>query len=255
MNKLRVLIVDDEHLARETIKVLLQNESDVEIIGEADNGQLAIEMIETEEPDVVFLDIQMPGCTGIDVAQRIDCGATNLVFVTAYDEYAIEAFKLSAVDYLLKPFDDDRFFDSLQKVRKKKLEDVRPDYSQLGHLINSMVEAAKSDYLQRIIIKDPGRIRIIDVDDVNWIAGAGNYAEIHLFNADKTLLHRETMTSLEEKLNPKDFVRIHRSTIVRRSSICELRPNEKGDYQVILKTGEEMTLSRRNKHKLSDLIG
>lgn len=248
---LNILIADDEYLARETIKLLLKEQDDVAVIYEAEDGNQALSMATEHKPDVIFLDIEMPGISGIQVAKHIpkEC---IIIFATAYNEHAVEAFELNAIDYILKPFDDERFAKALAKVREKINEQSHDDYSKLGDIIQKMMGEQPKTYRERLVIRDPGRIRLIDVSQINFITGAGNYAEIHLLDS-KQILHRETLSALEEQLDPQEFVRIHRSSIVRRSSISELRPNDKGDYSVVLQSGEILTLSRRNRAKLDEL--
>jgi two-component system LytT family response regulator len=194
----------------------------------------------------------MPGMTGIQLAEMLDPSIV-IVFVTAYDEYAIEAFELNATDYLLKPFEDERLYGARERAQKKVLEKVETDYGKLAELVKLIKDGKQHNYKSRLLVKELGRIRLIDVEQINFIAGAGNYAELHLFDG-KVILHRETLTLLEEQLDPALFIRIHRSSIVRRSSVQELRPNDKGDYIVVLKSGDTLTLSRRNKSKLNELL-
>lgn len=248
---LNILIADDESLARETIKMLLSNQQDVAKIFEAEDGNQALALAEQFKPQIIFLDIEMPGITGIELAKNLpsDC---VVIFATAYNEFAVTAFELNAIDYLLKPFDDDRFYAALERARTRLREEQLEDYSKISEAIQQMLHEQQRPYRERLVIRDPGRIRLVDVEQINYITGAGNYAEIHL-NDGKQILHRETLSSLEEQLDPNVFVRIHRSSIVRRSCISELRPNDKGDYSVILHTGEVLTLSRRNRAKLEEL--
>lgn len=248
---LNILVADDESLARETIKMLLSSQSDIEQIIEAEDGNQALALASEKKPQIIFLDIEMPGITGIELAKHLpnDC---VIIFATAYNEYAVTAFELNAIDYLLKPFDDDRFYAALDRARNRLREDQLEDYSKISEAIQQMLHEQQRPYRERLVIRDPGRIRLVDVEHINYITGAGNYAEIHLNDA-KQILHRETLASLEEQLDPNVFVRIHRSSIVRRSCISELRPNDKGDYSVILHSGEVLTLSRRNRAKLEEL--
>ena len=247
---LKVLVADDEPLARETVKLLLDTRSDIAEVAEAHDGKHALDVVREFQPDVAILDIEMPGISGIELAKRLP-PTCKVVFATAYDEFAVEAFELCAVDYILKPFDDERFFEAFNKaiVRKNGSE---TDFSQVNELIRQLLQEQTSCYRERLVIRDPGRIRLIDVDDIEYITGAGNYAEIHLSDG-KHVLHRETLSALEEQLDPQAFVRIHRSSIVRRSCVSELRPNDKGDYSVILSNGATLTLSRRNRAKLEEL--
>lgn len=250
---LKVLVADDEPLARETIKLLLKDQPDICAVFEAQDGNEVLSVYQAEKPQLIFLDIQMPGKTGIELAQELPEDVV-IIFATAYDQFAITAFELNAIGYLLKPFDDDKFYAVLNKARKQIAERNPTDFKKISQLIQHMVDEKDKHYKSRLVVKDPGRIRLVDVEQINYIAGAGNYAEVHLFDVNP-VLHRETLTSLEKQLDPRVFVRIHRSTIVRRSSVNELRPNENGDYTVILRSGEQLTLSRRNKAKLEELIG
>lgn len=249
---LKVLVADDEQIARHIITLLLSSQNDIAQVEEARDGTEALVKISQNPPDIVFLDMQMPGFSGIELAKKLDPRIV-IVFVTAHDEYAIDAFKLNATDYLLKPFEDERFFTALERARAKVRARCETDYTRLADLLNLSQEEQGHPYKSRLVVKEPGRIRLIAVEQINFIAGAGNYAELHLFD-DKVVLHRETLSTLETQLDPEVFTRIHRSTIVRRTSVRELRPNDKGDYIVLLKTGEALTLSRRNKDKLAELL-
>ena len=248
---LKVFIADDEALARATIKSLLVDSAEIGEIYEVDTGKRVLELYEQYQPDIIFLDIEMPGLSGIEVAKRLPPQCA-IIFVTAFNEYAVTAFEINAIDYLLKPFDDERFHYSLEKAIKRVKENQFEDYAKVSNLIQQLLSEKHSQFKDRLVVRDPGRIRLIDVEQISYIIGAGNYAEIHLSDG-KQILHRETLSTLETQLDPAIFVRIHRSSIVRRSSIVELRPNEKGDYSVILKSGDILTLSRRNRAKLDDL--
>ncbi len=248
---LKVLIADDEHLARETVKLLLKNIPDVEDIYEAEDGNQALIIANEYQPDIVVLDIEMPGLSGIELAKHLP-KKSIIIFATAYTEHAIDAFEINAIDYILKPFDDERFFVAFDRAREKRKDEDRQDYSKISEIIEKMAIDKQKQYRERLVIRDPGRIRLIDVEQIDYITGAGNYAEIHLADGSH-MLHRETLSALENQLDPSIFVRIHRSSIVRRSCISELRPNDKGDYSVILKNGTVLTLSRRNRAKLEEL--
>jgi two-component system LytT family response regulator len=260
---LKVLIADDESIARETMKLLLIGHADIGQVIEAKDGNQALLYALKYQPDIIFLDIQMPGQTGMQLADKLPA-KSNIIFVTAYDEYAVAAFELCAIDYILKPFQDARFYTALDKARKHIQESVSQDSKHIqepelqtrenmGQLLGHLAEQNNEVYKTRLIIKEPGRIRFIEVEQINYIAGGGNYAEVHLFDGS-CVLHRETLTNLEHQLDPDIFVRIHRSSIVRQTSICELKPNEKGDYSVLLKSGDTLILSRRNKTKLTELL-
>lgn len=248
---LKILVADDEPLARETIKMLLQEQSDISEIIEAGDGNKTLELAEEHQPDIIFLDIEMPGRSGIELAKYLPVNSV-VVFATAYNEHAVAAFELNAVDYLLKPFDDGRFYAAYEKAKQRLKDDDGEDIGKITDIIQQMMGEKQKQYKERLVIRDPGRIRLVDVDNINYITGAGNYAEIHL-NDGTQVLHRETLSVLEQQLDPAIFVRIHRSSIVRRSCVSELRPNDKGDYSVILHSGEVLTLSRRNRAKLDEL--
>ena len=249
---INVLVADDEPLARQAVSRLLRQQDDIGHVFEAADGEQALALYMNEKPPLAFLDIDMAGMMGIELAEQIgpDCVT---VFVTAHQGYAINAFELNAIDYLLKPFDDDRFAAALGRARLKLQSRPMTDYGCVKRTISRLSAMPSPQYKSRLMIRDPGRIRLVDVDEVDLVVGAGNYAELHLLDG-RSVLHRETMTSLERQLDPRVFVRIHRSYIVRRTSISELRPNEKGDYSVLLKRGQQITLSRRNRHILDELV-
>lgn len=246
---LKILVADDEPLARESIIVLLKNESEEYQMLEAKDGQEALDRAWQEHPDIMFLDIQMPGATGMEVAAELPA-ETAVIFTTAYDEYAVKAFELNAIDYILKPFKNARLFEALGRA-KQQLRDKQFVNSEKLHAFNQQQQ--HGGYKSRVVIREPKRVRFVDVDNIRYIAGAGNYAELHL-NDGNTLLYRETLGNLEAQLDPQEFRRIHRSTIIRLSSIAELQPNYQGDYSVILTTGEELVLSRRYKDKFQDVL-
>lgn len=239
--KLRCLIADDEPLARAGIKHLLSSQPQFEVIADTGNGQDALRLAMLHQPDIIFLDIQMPGLDGLSVFKQL-ANKPAVIFCSAYAEHAITAFELSAADYLLKPYSAERFQQALFKA--------------CGKIINRLsAPLSSADYADRLTIRDPGRLRIVDVSDISWIGSAGNYVDIHLYSQSKSLLLRDTMTAIEKKLDPAQFARIHRSAIVRKSDIIELRPGDKGDAEVILKTGASLTLSRRHRTALAELFG
>lgn len=247
---LNVLIVDDEPLARECVALLLKDEPMISNVHQAGSGNEAMLIAEQHTIHLAFLDMQMPGMSGLHLAKELPDSCMR-VFITAYDQFALPAFEVNAIDYLLKPFSDERFKQALKKVFSKL-----PGLSEANSMAQQSPQPATSnvEYKNRLVVRDPGRIRLIDVDTVNYITGAGNYAELHLCDG-KTVLHRETMTALEQQLDPDVFIRIHRSSIVRRTFVSELRPNDKGDYTVILESGDLLTLSRRNRDKIEALTG
>ncbi len=249
---LKVLVADDESLARQTLKLLLSKIPYVQEVYEAEDGNQALVLAHEHHPNIVILDIEMPGISGIELAKHLPKKCI-VIFATAYNEFAVEAFDLNAIDYILKPFDDDRFFTAFERAAERHKDEESQNIHALNDTIRQIMQNKQVEYRQRLVIRDPGRIRLIDVDQINYITGAGNYAEVHLAD-NKQVLHRETLSELESQLDPFVFVRIHRSSIVRRSFIVELRPNDKGDYSVILRSGESLTLSRRNRSKLDELI-
>ena len=243
--KLSCLIVDDEPLARAGIRYLLSQQQQFEISAEADNGPDALRLAELLQPDIIFLDIQMPGLDGLNVFKQLT-NKPAVIFCTAYAEHAVTAFELSAADYLLKPFSAERFQQALFKACGKIIGKLsRPDQAALP----------STDYVDRITIRDPGRLRIVEVSDISRIESAGNYVEIHVYSRQKSYLLRDTMAAIEKKLDPAQFARIHRSSIVRKSDIVELRPGDKGDAEILLKCGSTLTMSRRHRAALADLFG
>ncbi|PEN11499.1 DNA-binding response regulator [Longibacter salinarum] len=261
---LRVLIVDDEPLARERIHTLIENEDVISsevavVIGEAQDGSEAIEKIERLRPTLVFLDVQMPGASGLDVVEAVGPDDMPLtVFVTAYDEYAIQAFEWAAVDYLLKPFDDDRFVESVRRARKR-LEGQ--EHRGMGEALRDLLsehgtEQASDDGaepLERIAVQGRGETRIVHVDDITHITADGSYAELH--TSDGTHLIRERMKTLDERLDNGEFMRIHRSAIVRLDEVVSIRRKGGGDYAVRLRNGERVSLSRNRIDALKEHLG
>ena len=274
---LRILIVDDEALARQRLEDLLRHQDNVEIVGFADNGEAAISAIRALKPDLVFLDVQMPGATGIDVIRTIgpqDMPAT--VFVTAYDQYALKAFDLAAIDYLVKPFDDERFEQAFARARRLiELEEVDRLSEQLlavlqggGHAITtgglgpSAVPGAsgttsapvgKPEYLERIAVETRGQVRVVPVGDIEYITASGPYAELHANGRAHVI--RERMQMLEERLDPAKFFRIHRSAIVRLDQIETLLRDPGGDYGVKLRSGVQLSVSRNRVEQLERWMG
>jgi two-component system, LytTR family, response regulator len=235
----RTLIVEDEPHARHYLRQLLADEPAVAIVGECSNGADGADLIRKVSPDLVFLDIQMPDLSGFDLIAEIGVEKMpSFVFVTAYSEFAVRAFEVEAVDYLCKPFDRDRLSASLERaMRRLDLRNSQANDNGLG-----AVHAKADPWLLRIPIKERNGIVFVPVDTILWIEAADKYVEIHA--ADRTYLARETIQSLEENLDPKQFVRIHRSAIVRKAAVRGLHPLFHGDYLVRLNNGTELTLSR-----------
>jgi two-component system LytT family response regulator len=251
--RIRVLLVDDEPLAREMLREMLQGDPSVEIVGESCNGLEALEAIRAEAPDLIFLDVQMPEVGGFEVLTSL--GKEKLpyvIFVTAYDKYAVRAFEVQALDYLLKPFDQERFDVSWQRAKAQMQRDRDGGTDQR---ILALLEEMKAGnkYLERLVIKAGGRIYFLETREIDWIEAEGNYVSVH--SARKSHLLRETISSLEAQLDPKKFVRIHRSSIVRLDFIQELQPWFHGEYRVILQDGTQLTLSRNHRDKLQEALG
>jgi two-component system LytT family response regulator len=261
---LRVLIVDDELLARQRLEDLLAKEPNLEIAGVARDGNEAVEAIRNIRPDLVFLDIQMPGKTGLEVIETV--GAERMpatIFTTAFDRFALKAFDLAAVDYLVKPFDDDRFSQALRRARKSiELQEVEKMTQQLLTLLTTQQAAQpqpavpqepKPEYIERISVETRGQVRIVPVSKVDYITASGPYAELHV--GDRTFAIREKMSTLEERLDPDVFFRIHRSVIVRLDRIDTLLHAAGGDYAVRLKDGTELSVSRSRRDELEARMG
>jgi two-component system LytT family response regulator len=252
---LRVLIADDEPLARARIEDLLRGEGDVEIVGQADDGPEAVDKIRSLRPDLVFLDIQMPGQTGIEVVAEI--GAEQMpatVFVTAYDQHATKAFEVAAVDYLVKPFDDDRFAQALRRVRERiRLREVEEMTRRLLAAVGLQAAAGigapgpPSISPQRIQVESRGQTRFVSVADIDYITASGPYAELHV--GGQTHLIRERMQALEERLDADRFFRIHRSAIVPLDRVESLR-RKNGEVVAHLRTGVELPVARNRREEL-----
>jgi len=253
MKKIKVLVVDDEPLARERLTTLLSQEADVELITPAPDGEEAITTIHDDSPDLVFLDVQMPQMNGFDVIEAVGSDKMPLViFVTAYDQHALKAFQVRALDYLLKPFDRERFTDALQRARKQ-LE--REETGDLGRRLLALVKDLRRDQPRsdRLVVKSGGRLFFLRADEIDWVEAAGNYVRLHVGPASHLL--RETMNAIEGRLDPEKFFRIHRSRIVNMERIQELQPWLNGEYAVLLRTGTRLTLSRGYREKLQDRLG
>jgi two-component system LytT family response regulator len=251
--RVRVLVADDEPLARERLRSLLAPEEWLEIVAECPNGLDAIEAIGRLQPDLVFLDVQMPGATGFDVIETIGPDRMPLVvFVTAYDHYALRAFDVHALDYLLKPFDRERFHDALTRARQHLERRSNGDLERrLLELVQDMKPNAQR--LERFVIKSGGRVFFVRADEIDWIEAAGNYVKLHV--GTEAHLFRETMNALELRLDLDTFFRIHRSHIVNIERVKELQPWFNGEYVVFLRNGTRLTLSRGYREKLQERIG
>ena len=248
-----VLVVDDEPLAREMIREMLSGDPEVEIVGECANGSEAVAAIKSLKPDLVFLDIQMPELGGFEVLESFEPQATPyIIFVTAYDQYAVRAFEVHAFDYLMKPFDSERFDAAWQRVKAQIKLDQTGDRER--HIL-ALLEELKSGprHLERLVIKNGGRVFFLNVQDVYCIESEGNY--VRVYDHQKGYLLRETISSLEEQLDPKQFRRIHRSAIVKIDRIKEMQPWFHGEYRIIMENGKELTLSRNYRANFQGAVG
>jgi two-component system, LytTR family, response regulator len=251
--RIQALVVDDEPLAREMIREMLESDAEVEIVGECANGREAVEAIKSSAPDLVFLDIQMPELGGFEVLESFEPNASPyVIFVTAYDQYAVRAFEVHALDYLLKPFDRERFEVAWQRAKAQiKLDRT----SRRDQDIIALLEELKAGprYLERLVIKNGGRVFFLHVQDVHCIEAEGNY--VRVYDNQKGYLLRETISSLEEQLDPKQFLRIHRSAIVKIDRIKEMQPWFHGEYRIIMENGKQLALSRNYRSNLQDAVG
>ena len=250
---IRALIADDEALARKFIRRMLKDNHDVEIVGECSNGKDAVAMIRKQNPDVVFLDVQMPEMDGFAVLESIGVDQLpEIIFTTAYEQYAIRAFELHALDYLLKPFDQARFKDAIQHAKERFRSQRQKDGRlQMSALLESIKN--KPQYLDRLVIKAGGRITFLSTDEINWIEADDKY--VHLHTAKISPMVRQTLSAMETQLDPTKFRRIHRSAIVNVERIKELQPLFSGEHSILLDDGTKLTLSRNYKDKLFELLG
>jgi len=258
-DRIKTLIVDDEPLARRNLRLLLERDPQIEVLGECRNGKEAVKAIEASRPDLIFLDIQMPEMDGFDVLESV--GAEHIqaiVFVTAFDQYALKAFEVHALDYLLKPYDDLRFTQALQRA-KSQIESR--EINKVSKRLLALLEERESHkgsstalkpYLTRVMIKLASRVILLRVDEIDWIEADGNYAKLHV--GKKAHLLREKMQELESQLDPQRFVRIHRSIIVNLERIKELHPHFNGDYIVVLEDGSQLKLSRSRRESLESRL-
>lgn len=246
MSRLSVLVADDERPARQKIRRFLADYPDVGPVFEAADGPAALALIREVQPDIVFLDVQMPGLTGAEVVRSLPADSTpHVVFVTAFDRYAVEAFDLSAVDYLLKPFDRERFHRALGRARALVTEAVRRD--DLERALR-LVSTHRPEPVDRLLVDDGGRTTIVALADVEIFEAARNY--VRLVVPPHSWRLRDTLQSLETRLDPRRFARISRSTIVNLDRVCELRPVGHGDCEILMKSGARARLSRRFRDRL-----
>jgi two-component system LytT family response regulator len=253
----RVVIADDEPLARERVRSMLAGRPEYAIVGEAADGAEAVELIVREHPDVVFLDIKMPELDGFEVVEALeadpDHASPAIVFVTAFGEYAVKAFEVRALDYLLKPFDRARFDRALETAASRR----RPGSDVTGHVdpaLREMLEQLRPErrYPARFLVRNANRMYFVRVDDVDWMDAAGNYVRLH--SGGRAHLVRDTMKAIEARLDPERFVRIHRSAIVNIERVAQIEPYLHGEYVVILRDGTKLTSSRAHSAALRALL-
>jgi two-component system LytT family response regulator len=261
-NKIRASIVDDEPFARERVRRLLGSETDIGIVGEAGDGFQAIEMIRSTRPDLLFLDVQMPGRDGFAVLENLQPEETPIVvFLTAFDQYAVRAFEAAALDYILKPFDEERFAKTLARARTALAQissaqsrgDTQLSTGEVETVASSELGAGQK-YLERIIIRSGGRVLFRRAEEIDWIEAEGNYVRLH--SGESAFLMRETIGSLEAQLDPAKFARVHRSAIVQIGKIREAEPTFSGSHKLLLENGEQLVMSRRYRRRLpKSLVG
>lgn len=250
---IRTLIIDDVQLARERLKRCLADHPDVEVVGECDNGEKAVKAIRALAPDLIFLDVQMPALDGFGVIEALKAERTPaVIFVTAYNEYAIQAFEVNALDYLLKPVDCERLEKAVQRATAHL---AQPAQGDLDSRFRAMLEDIKtgSKFLKRLTIKLTGRTILLPTDEIDWIETYGNYLKVHA--GRESHLIRGTMQSLETKLDPEKFVRVHRSVIVNIEKIKEIYPRSNGDQDLVLQNGRQLMLSRNYRDRFFAVLG
>lgn len=247
---MRVLIVDDEPIALRGMRRLLGAEPDVEIVGEAGSGKAAVAAIADLQPDLVLLDIQMPVMDGLEVVATV--GPANMpavVFVTAYDKYAVDAFDLNAADYVLKPVDPERLSRAIARARQRL---VTGDHGDLEERLMRVIERTRPVQPERLVVRSAGRIQFVDAEDIDWISAEDNY--VRIYAAGRTYLMRETVGGMEARLDPARFVRIRSSTIVRIARIREIRPLLNGTFELQLQDGTRVTSARRFRDRIEKIV-
>ena len=248
---LRVVIVDDEPPARARLRRFLKAQADIEVVAECGDGAAAVHAIELLRPDLVFLDVQMPELDGFEVLGALEVARLPaVIFVTAFDKYALRAFEVHALDYVVKPVDAERFARALAHARQRLIERRSTD-GGVPSLIRQL--ARERPHLAHILVRSEGRVKVIDVGDVDWLSAADNYVTLHVGRQE--YLVRDTLSALEERLVANDFVRVHRSSIVRLDRISELVPDLHGDYRIMLKNGAVVPMSRTYRARIEDRFG
>ncbi|MBX7120867.1 MAG: LytTR family DNA-binding domain-containing protein [Opitutaceae bacterium] len=261
----RAVIIDDEPAARRGVRLLLSRDSEIEIVGEAGDGIEAVELIRRERPELAFLDVQMPGFDGFEVLRQAgDAAPAAVVFVTAYDEHALRAFEVHAIDYVLKPYEDARFHSAVERAKAGlRGLDAKALAARLAQLLQfverttgesapAQDSTTAAEWSDRILLKSSGEIYFLKVDEIDWIEAEGDYMKFHV--AGKAHLLRETMARLEARLDPERFIRIHRSTIVNIDRVRKLTPAFAGDYAVVLADGTKLRLSRGYQERMQAVM-
>jgi two-component system, LytTR family, response regulator len=253
MEKIRVCVIDDEPIACRKVQRLLKEDLEIEVVQVCNNGEKAREAIQTHHPDLIFLDVQMPEMDGFEVLKSLKIEKLPyVVFVTAYDSYAIQAFRVHALDYLLKPFDKKEFLETLKRAKAQvKRDRAKGGTSDLKDLLKEMT--SRPPFAERLVIKSYGKIIFLKVDEIDWIEAQGKYELVHA--GKQSHLIREGMSKLEAELDPRKFVRIHKSTIVNVDRIEHLQPLFHADFRAILRNGTALTISRRYRERLEELLG
>ena len=253
----RTVVADDEAPARDTLRLLLARDPEVSLVAECRSGPETALALRRDQPDLVFLDVQMPGATGLELAEALRGGeaAPRVVFVTTHGEHALQAFEVGAVDYLMKPFSDERFAEALARgkaaVRERQALDLAKKLGALGNAPENAV--APGGALERIAVRDSGSVRLLPVEDIDWIGAQDYYAELHV--GEKSWLVREPLRSLEARLDPRRFARIHRGAIVNVARVSSLEPATHGEWTVVLRDGARLRLSRSHRKSLGTLLG
>ncbi len=249
VEKIRAVIVDDEELARRVLREYLSSSEDIEIVAECSNGFDAVKAIGEKQPDLVFLDVQMPKLNGFEVLELIG-REVAVIFVTAYDTYAMKAFDAHAIDYLLKPFSQDRFDVALERARRRIRTTPSPDAPEPAAL--STAARPAQEYVSRVVVKDGAKVTIIPVDKLDYVEAQDDYVELH--SQKRSYLKQQTISSLEAMLDPKQFVRIHRSAIVNVERIAKIEPYTKDSRLAILNDGAQLPVSRSGYARLTALL-
>jgi two-component system, LytTR family, response regulator len=254
---IRTIIADDEHLSRQKLRLLLREESGVDVVAECQNGEQTVEAVHDHKPDLLLIDIRMPDLDGFQVLEKIAADEMPvIIFTTAYDQFAIRAFDAHALDYLLKPFEQERLHDAIERTRAELLKSHHLDLTTrildlLAQKVEPQVQSKQND--DRMVIRAGGKVIFLDVKEIDWVEAAANYVKLNV-GKDSYLL-REGIGSVAERLDPERFVRIHRSAIVNIRKIKELQPCESGEYIAVLKNGKELSCSRGYRTQLQRLIG